>query len=359
MTSRNDLPAMETHLRCFRGESDYIPLAVKAQGDPPPFTLWEAMEDPRCAVENFLAINGRSLQVRSDWSPAIESNFLESLVPSLFGAQLHQSPGGLIEVRPFLDSLADPRACRMPDLGGGLAGAAFAHLEYLLGHPVPGVPVSISRFASPLDYAVMMRGGDFYLDLLTEPEAADEWLSLIAETTIRLIRRFKAIAGEPADSQITVRGFHFPGIRLTADAIVNLSPDLIRRFLFPRFEQFADAFGSVMLHYCTLPAPAGHVLPILRECPAVRCVDNWQGYRTFFDAGASGMLQNSIAVCTDLTEEQARDPNVFLREEPFYSEVPRAGGRGIAASYTADSIGEGQEIYSRWRRHFEEAGQYP
>ncbi len=207
----------------------------------------------------------------------------------------------------------------------------------------------MSRFASPLDYAVMMRGGDFYMDLILEPRLAAQFMEIIADVTISTIKIFKKELSEPLCKQTTIRGFHFPGIRLTGDAVVNLSPDLIRKFMFPIYDKFARELGEVMLHYCTSPAPSGHVIPVLIESGSVRCVDNWHGYRSFFGPDKKGYLQTKISFCTDLEPASITPPQKLLfGDDEFFTSVPRKGGRGIAATVTVSDIEEGRELYSRW-----------
>ncbi|MHB8962338.1 MAG: hypothetical protein ACYC5K_04215 [Saccharofermentanales bacterium] len=341
------------HYMCFNGESGYIPLAVKAGGgSPSEYTLWDGMNNPQKTIDHFLSANENSMKIRSDWVPVIESNFLESLIPSLFGAQVYQSPGGLVDVRAFIDDISDTVKMQADDLMTGQTEDALLHLRYLREHPIENVKVLMSRFASPLDYAVMMRGGNFYLDMMTDPELAKEFMAKIADVTIRTIRLFKSEMKEADDTQVTIRGFHFPGIRLTGDAVVNLSPVMIRDFMYPLYSRFAEEFGSVMLHYCTSPAPAGHVLPALADCPGIRCVDNWHGYNTFFNKNREGILQDRISVCTDLSLDQLGDIHGLLTGDPFFSAVPRKGGRGIAATVVAEDIESGQDLFDRWTDYF-------
>ncbi|MHB1484899.1 MAG: uroporphyrinogen decarboxylase/cobalamine-independent methonine synthase family protein [Saccharofermentanales bacterium] len=344
----------EIHRECFMGESNYIPLAVKISSDRMnDFTMWNGMKNPQITIDNFIEKNEASLKIKSDWIPVLESNFMESLIPSIFGAEIYQSPGGLIDIKAFINDIHEIESLKVTDIFSGQTEEAIRHLQYLKSNTIENINVIMSRFASPLDYAVMMRGGDFYMDLLLEPELAMKFMEKIMEVTISIIKLFKNELNEPLESQLTVRGFHYPGLRLTGDAIVNLSPSLIREFLFPVYDRFAKEFGSVMLHYCTTPAPSGHVLPVLTECSGIRCVDNWQGYRTFFNENEDGLLQEKVSVCTDLIIEQVENVDKLMQGEPFFAKVPRKCGRGIAASVIAENIEQGKRLYYNWVNYFE------
>ena len=67
----------------------------------------------------------------------------------------------------------------------------------------------------------------------------------------------------------------------------------VRAMLIAFFKKFADEFGYVMLHYCSTPAYSGHILNTLIECPYVKCVDNWQGYKTLFNEQGEGFWLQS------------------------------------------------------------------
>lgn len=350
--------AEQKHLKCFRSTDSYIPLTVRVKSPSVSgHTLWDRMNSAKITAEAFEEENSLSMDLKSDWIPVVESNFLENLVPGLLGAEICRSPGGLITAKPFLNDISDQDKLfpsKAFDDPANLPGSAI--LESALSHycalreifPVgSGVRVLMPRFASPLDYAVMIRGADFYADLMLEPESARSLMLSIAHLTIGLIKIFKALSGEILSGQTTIRGLHFPGIRLTGDAVVNLPPDLIRSFMFTLYDIFAAEFGSVMLHYCTSPAPSGHVLPVLTECSSIKCVDNWHGHKSFFDKNLTGYLQNKVSVCTDLSTDKLSDPDSLLND-PFFSEVPRKGGRGITASVMAESVSEGRELYDAW-----------
>ncbi|MBR2461107.1 MAG: hypothetical protein IKB34_07765, partial [Clostridia bacterium] len=84
----------QMHFDVLEGRSDYIPLAISI---PPRervgITPWEAMHNPQAHINAFLKNNEFNLQFQSDRIVAIESNFLENLIPSMFGAETYASPG--------------------------------------------------------------------------------------------------------------------------------------------------------------------------------------------------------------------------------------------------------------------------
>lgn len=307
------------------------------------------MQDPELVVKDAIETQAPKLEYESDFVPFVESNFLECLVPSLFGATAYESAGGFIDVKPVFSDAEELEKLKVPDLMGGMMPMALEHLRYVKDHAPEWLAVQTSRMLSPLDAAVVMRGGDFYLDLAAEPEIAVHFLDVLTETTIRVIKLMKDVIGQPYHEGITIRGLHFPGLRITNDAIVNLSPAMIQEMYFPCLKKFKAEFGYLMLHYCCKPAPSGHVLPALAQGNYVTAVDNWQGFQTFFQK-EEDMLQEKIAICTDLPFETLMNFEDYAKETPFFSQVHRKGGRGLTISTCAPSVEEAKRLWKKWQK---------
>ena len=339
------------HYDVLEGRSDYIPLAIRIR---PKETIaisnWDAMKNPGLYLDTFLKNNEENMKLPTDRVIAIESNFLESLVPSMFGADIYCAPGGIIDIKPFADSLEEFLEIEVTD---GQLEEAKEHLLYLKRNIPENVHLVMSRFMSPLDYCVVMRGGEFYMDLLCEPELAMEAMNKVADVSLKTIKCFKDVMGEEYDKQVTAAtGFWFHGTRLTGDSIVNVSPDVIKTMLCPVFDKFKEELGGVMLHYCCTPAPSGHVLPTLARTDSVRCVDNWQGYKTYFNENGDGMLQDKVSMFADFPFEEVSDIENFMKLDIF-SKVKRKGGRGFVVRTDAENIEEAAKLYDRWREYFE------
>lgn len=346
---------MKMYLRVFEGKSDYIPLIVKVAGGKPPHTQWESSHDPKLAIDDFFTRCSSTMKVKSDWIPNLESNFIQSLIGSFWGAKKFNANDGSLDIMPILYS-SHQGAYGDIDTDNEDMAFALQHLEYLKNNIPDGVTPTMTRFLSPLDNAVVMRGGEFYLELLSEPKAAMDFLMRITNITIETALKFKKQLNDQLKRSVTNRGIYFPGIRLSGDAIVNLSPDMIKSIIYPLFDKIAEVFGSVMLHYCCTPAPSGHVVPALSDCKSVTAVDNWQGYHTFFDNNETGIAQTHTAVMTDLSSDIVSNPKTLMKDNPFFSDVPRKNGRAIVVTTAVTSIDEGQSIYDNWRNYFKNNG---
>lgn len=324
----------------FNRKTSYVPLTIKVTADSRPYTNFEAMREPQKAIENAESTFKYARQVGSDVIPFIESNFMEVLIPSIFGAKVHEAPGGFIDVKPCFESIYETEKITEADVYSGEMENAIRHLEYLRDNAPSYLYKSPSRPMSPLDYAVVLCGGEFYTELYAEPELAVSFMEKIADATIKTIKIFESIINQPSDECMTPRGMIFPGIRLTGDAVVNLSPAMIEDIMCPMYKKFQAEFGQVMLHYCCAPAPSAHVIGALARGGGVQCVDNWQGYKTLVKEEEE--LQTEIGICTDV------DKDLILSGEiktiPFFNGVQRP----LTVSTKCDTVDEGRRIYEKW-----------
>lgn len=333
-------------------QTDYIPLLVKvANHSYTPHNCIDCMNDPEKVIENYRLSHQNMMGLTSDYIPFMESNFLENLIPSFFGAKTHIAPGGHVDVIPPFSSVLEVGDLQQYTLGGEILKQAMSHLAYLEHHKPDGVAVEITRFMSPLDYAVILCGGNFYMELLLYPEEAMAFMNRIVDLTLETYTLMKEAINQPINQCITIRGMYFNGIRLTSDAIVNLSPDQIRQYLIPLYKRFKTLAGQVMLHYCCTPAPSGHVIGALTQCETISSVDNWQGYPTFFTNNEADTLQDKVNICTDIPYQEACQID-SLMNQPFFKEVPRLKGRALTITVEAPSIQAGETLYQEWQKYF-------
>ena len=326
----------------FSGKSGYVPLGVNLKGAPGgvSYTPAENADDPRkaliCAENQW-----RSARlVESDIVPYVESNFLESLVPSIFGAKVHIAPGGSIDVYPAFEDIYGTENINIDNIFNSEMEKALKHHEYLKKNAPDDVYVTTSRVLSPLDCAVVLRGGDFYMDLLEEPELAEEFMNKIADVTIKVLKELKKAIGQPLNETVTPRGFVFPGIRLTGDAIVNVSAKMVEETFCPYYKMFEKEFDKVMLHYCCTPAPSTHVIGGLIKGGGVIWVDNWQGYKTM--VGENTFI-TGMGICTDVAKDDILSGKLF--EDTFFTFRERP----LAASVSVDTVDEGKKVYEIWQ----------
>ena len=350
------LELKQLHLDVFSGRSSYIPLLVDVKGPPAGHTDWDQVHDPAKMLESFLSRTENTLRVDSDWIPGIDCGFAQALPYSVFGASPEQTNWGEIAVKAIFSSIEEALEVE-PVLCGGYYERTDYHLRYLIDQVPRGIEVRTDLHFSPLDIGVMLRGGDFYLDLMEKPEKAmlfmNRWLRVLIEHT----RLSKGIIGEDMDCGLNARGLFMPGIRVVWDAIVNLQPDLIEKMMIPHAAEIRKNFGPVLIHYCTgndtggYVSPTSHVLRTIRHSRNFLAIDNHNGYQSACNGDAELLLQSDIGVVTRITPDDIRRLDELCRE-PFFATVPRENGRPLAFALTVDSVEEGRELISLWRQRF-------
>lgn len=333
------------HANVINRKTNYVPLLVSViQPNPKPYTAFDAMRNPEYAIENSNNNFEFTKQIDSDIVPHIESNFMECLVPSIFGSETHCSPGGLIDVKPKFKDIYETEKINITDIFTGEMENAIKHLQYLKANAPEYLYLNPTRPMSPLDYAVVLCGGEFYTDLLAEPELALNFMEKIADVTIKTIKYFKQIIEQPLNECATVRGLIYPGIRLTGDAVVNLSPTMIKELMCPIYKKFEEEFDKVMLHYCCLPAPSNHVIDALAIGGSINCVDNWQGYKTLI---GKNELQTDVSICTDVKSDEITSGEIW--NNPFFT----LNDRPLIVSTRVNTVDEGKQVYEIWRDQYD------
>jgi len=341
----------QMHYDVMAGKTDYIPLMINMErNDEKPITRWEATYNPQKLIDAVCYNRSMELEFPTDRVVTVESDFQETIIPCMFGATPCEMPDGNIDARPILASIDEAENLQ---INYEPLERALEHAKYLKANAPDNLNVAVTRFMAPLDYAMVMRGGDFYMDLILEPEKCVKFLNRILDVTLDSIKYLKNAVNEDYREHITAnkRGICIRGTRMSGDAFVNLSPAMIEEIVLPLFKRVREELGGLFVHFCTTPFPAWHVMPTLAKNPGiVDGVDNWQGYASFFNNDTDA-LQDKVSMCFDVDFEQVENIEAFM-QLPLFRDVKRNGGRGIFLATSTDDIEKAKRLYDRWRRYF-------
>ena len=279
-------------------------LGIHIDGLPRAYPRFEALFDPDKEIKNadnqYVNMKGKNTGV----TPFVESNFLEVLIPSFLGAEIHAAPGGYMDVRPIFKDIYETEKIKEIDIFSGEMERAIKHHEYIKKNAPDYLYVNPTRIMSPLDYGVVLMGSEFYSSLIEEPELCCELMEKLTDAAISALLELKKVVGQPKNETITPQGYIYEGIRLTGDAVVNLSPNMIKDLICPFYKKFKAAFGNVMLHYCTRPANSTHVIKALCEGGGVDWVDNnWHGIDSLLTSGDYEKTE-CMNACVSMTNEE-------------------------------------------------------
>jgi hypothetical protein len=202
-----------------------------------------------------------------------------------------------------------------------------------------------------------------------EPELVLRLLDVITDAFIRVQIHFKNLLEEPLREKVSYLGIALPGIRVAADALVNLSPAWIRRFCYPVFEKLAGSFGGVLVHYC--PSPSAryyHVMKPVLECPHVLGVCTSGGVDYFEDernplrlsegktlVGECDLRLDDGAVAasasTNVNQFRMRRAGEFAAWlSSDFMRLSFEGRRGLILRTAVSSVEEGRRLYELWNR---------
>jgi hypothetical protein len=333
----------------FAGEEDRIPIILTPPCPNAP-SREELVRDTGRAVAATAAAFALKAAVGADWIPCVNIAWYQGIVvPSFFGAEPLYPAGSEPIVKPHFATVRDAVDAGIPRTGGPVLDEMLAVLHKAQQAVPDGFCLSFPPTASPFDLAQLLLGEEYLVALIAEPEETLKFLDNLTELCIQVTDVVKAELGMGAREWITNRGIFVPGLRLPCDAIVNLSPELIRRSVLPVLERFGRKYGRLCIHFCTEPAPSQHVLPVLSESPYVAAVDNWQGPEPFIGETSPAPLQARVAVITDVDVSASEKMTAFLSHSAV-RDVPRKGGRGLVVSSPCASVEEGRRIYAAWRR---------
>lgn len=360
------------HLSVFAGTCRYIPLGLSLRNR---FSInrYEYFTDHRKMFENEME---KALAVRaigSDMIPCLALRHDPVVLLSMFGGEV-ENIGGRPMAAPVFASLDAARKLEAPGLEAGILPEIARACRYFRGHAPPDVALCTPPETDPFDVLLLLFGSSIFVEMNDRPELVDRALDVITTTFIEVQRYLKALVGEPAREKVTYLGTCIPGIRVAADALVNLSPGMIRRFAWPVFGRLADAFGGVLVHYCPSPAlKYYHVVPPLLDCPSVLGIDTSGGIDYFDSEENPRRLATGTALVAECAftrpgqppSEPDSSPNINRPRERSWDEIDawlngefmglsRQGRRGLILRACVPSIEEGRELYALWREKFED-----
>ncbi len=354
------------YLDVYRGGTGYIPLCISLK-DRVSINAWDYFLDHRRMFENELA---RAITVRdiaSDMIPCVVLRYDPVVLTSLFGAEA-ENIGGRPMTPPLFDDIA-AFAWRIPRLDAGVMPELERAIRHFREHTPPDIVICTPPETDPFDVALLLFGSRLFLEMTDRPQLVEKALDVITDAFILVEERLKDLLGEPPREKVSYLGYYMPGIRVAADALVNLSPAMIRRFCYPVFEKLAAAFGKVMVHYCPSPGQKYyHVMKPVMDCPHVLGVDTSGGVDYFDSAENPQRLAPGPALAADcaFTPPGNRAPVVDCSTNiNRFTEIPwsgiddwLAGGfmqlslhcrRGLILRCAVGSVEEGRELYRLWQ----------
>ncbi len=214
---------------------------------------------------------------KDGWSVYVD--FQNSCEAGWFGCEIRFAEGEVPDTLPMLADDANKRLLferGVPDLfQGGLMARNWEFYDYFLskqaegwewnGRPIASVSPTGLGTDGPVTLACNLRGAtEFMVDLLDDPDYADELLQFVTRATIARISAYRKRLGLPERPE----GFGFAD-----DSIQLLSTEMVRERVLPHYRLLVDELssgGPVSIHLC---GNATRHFPMLRDELGVRSFD--------------------------------------------------------------------------------------
>jgi hypothetical protein len=320
---------------------------------------YAAWLDPEPFLEFQTGVLADTLAVGSDLLPAVAINHLgDAVITSLFGARQFMPEAGSATLQevgpaplPVFSDIREVEGLAEPPLDAGIVPAVermlLRYREALPGwvHVVAPMP------AGPFSTAMELRGSNLIYDLVDAPAPAARLIDLCAHLIWKAEARLCWLAGTPLDEHITNFGVFGPGLRLGEDSIVNLSPEMIRRFCLPAValvNRMCGGRGHV--HFCSLPASRfEHLYPVLAEAPEVAVISSQLGFEYYADH--LDVLRGRLAVEAFYGEAYRYVCQRYGSFRDWALEfVPRFKDESGLVHYNqVGSVEEGREVWAAWQ----------
>ena len=271
----------DRHVKAFRWEKqDWIPLGLIVN-DPrhSEGITYDQWLNPRVFLDLQAKMLRETLEVGSDISPSIALNHMgNALYPSVFGAKITIPEDRVTSIQdtgpwvyPAISDIREVDDLFPPPLSTGLVVEAERFMkDYQAALPDWVTVVSPSKMG-PFSLAELLRGSDFYLDMVLDPVRCKRLLELCTDSLIRIEKHLRGVVRQTRETHLSEFGITGIGVRVGEDSIVNISGSMIREFVLPYLDHFGDAFGgSIYVHFCTLEqSRVDHVFNALAESQSV------------------------------------------------------------------------------------------
>ena len=351
----------ERHTNAFRWiRQDWIPLALIVNN--PEHSKGITMDnwlDHEIFIELQAKILRDSLEVGSDIAPSISLLHMgNALNPSVFGAKITIPNDRATSIAdsgpwifPVLKDINEVDKLERPAVPSALLYEAERYIKIGLEHLPEWVKVVSPASTGPLCVAELLRGTDFYVDLAAESEKCQQLLEIVTDSFIDIEKYFRDVAGQGDDefySQFGIRGL---GLRLGEDTFINISPDMIERFVLPNLNRVADAFGGqVYVHFCSLEnSRSEHVYEVLINADKVFAVSSQFAFE-YYEKNVD-RLEGRLAIesfygsAYDYIKKKHGSFEIWANDF-----VPRFKSRsGLVLYFEVPSIDEGKRLWEIWQ----------
>jgi len=338
---------------------DYIPLGIIVNNpDNIKGISYNQWLDAAIFFEAQAKILRDTLSVGSDYMPVLPINHLgDVLIPTMFGAELlvpseikvsfqDQGPSPF----PVIGAIKAVDDLRLPDMTAGIMPDVTKIITAWRQWAPSWVEVVTPFPLGPFSLAAELRGTDFFLDIMDNPEQSHKLLSLCAEIQVQTELHLRGLIGQRKNLSISNFGVYSRGRRMGDDTIINLAPDMIAKFAVPYIEIIARRLGPATVHFCTLAERrSDHVFEPLAASPHIVMASTQFGFE-YYEKHID-QLEGRLAIESFYGEGMSyvvKKYGSFEKWAKYF--VPRFKHRsGLILYFTVNSVEEGKFCWEVWQ----------
>jgi hypothetical protein len=336
-------------------EVDRLPLVLSYPPDDDwpflPFRHSEIFDHPEKMLYNELvhafdtsiAMRG---QIDDDLPLTVRANFGTVLIASMLGAQVEQVGENPPWLRPA-DSKAGFESylnCDPNDFSRGwlpqVEKTIKVYQEILADYPklYQMIRIVLPDLQGPLDNASVMRGADFFLELITERELTDQAMRLCTAAQVNFARHLQpeltdTMNGYSHQHAVMIRG----NILIRNDSTVMISPDMYRQQIAEYDSMILNGMGGGSIHSC---GKIDHVIEEFMKIPDCRSIDIGQPELNDLDLIYAMAKQHKVSLIRITVPQEQLVSGLVLKRFPT----------GVSLVYRAGSFAEARHIMKQYRR---------
>lgn len=291
----------------------------------PPYRHREVFADPEKMLFNELvhAFETSILHhatVQDDLPFTIRANFGTGVIASLFGTRIEQVDDNPPWVRSFekLDAFQRVFDHDPLDFSRGWCPRVVERYEFycatLAAYPRlnRAVRLVLPDLQGPMDTAEMLRGSEWYVDLVERPEMADRLLGLLAKAQVGFARRLQPLLNDGPPGFCHQHATALAGnILIRNDSAIMISPAMYREQVAPHDEWVLREMGGGGIHSC---GNIGYLALEYLRLPSLRSLDLGQPEQNDLDALHALVRERKVALIrVDVSEDELLSGRVQQR----------------------------------------------
>ena len=347
------------HGDAFQWKADHVPFGIWVVDKAKQQSI--STDDPlfiQKMYERQLTIVQDTMRIPSDLIPTLGvTSYGCALVPSLLGAKLTASSVDADRIEDLgywikpIENLPDVlHSLEKKEYHSSFFDQVLQQIEYYKRNKPENIWLSSSN-VGPLTVAELIRGSDFYMDLVDDPPFVHELLRLCTDAVIDSLKTMRRVAGYPETVEggfPSCFGIYAPGIRLGDDTIFNLSEDMIREYVIPCYERIAQSLHSpLVIHFCSVHKPEGRqIIRALADCDAVAAVSTQLGYELYDEF--EDQIRGKLAIECGYGQGIAYGIQKYGSFRKFAEHIKSKKNPGMIMYTTVFSSEEANQLWNEW-----------